>query len=177
MCYNYRLLFNSILTNISFHRRAVVPDDLGWLDVVLIVVAEQCDAVRPVCVCLYKHLTRNSNHGCRIYGYLSLSVFQGERIEKGQGTWDLSEESPRDVTSLSWLLFSFSFLPKTFYKRNGKKTSMQTLQLLLLLQCYRFNYYYMYNSIFSHIYSFHWLDFGWRGFKDSRIQGSFICQV
>lgn len=67
-----------------------------------------------------------------IHWHLSLSVFQGERIEKGQGTWDPSEEPPRDVTSLSWLLFSFLFVPETFYKRNGKKKH----------QCKRRNYYY-----------------------------------
>lgn len=47
-------------------------------------------------------------------------VFQGERIEKGQGTWDPSEEPPHDVISLSWLIFLL--VPETFYKRNIKKT-------------------------------------------------------
>lgn len=106
-------------------------------------------------------------------------MFQGERIEKGQGTWDPSEEPPRDVTSLSWLRFSFLFVPERFYKRNErrkkkKKTSMQALQLLLLLQCYWFNYYYMYNSFFSHIFSFHWLDLvrEWQLLRDYKLKGS-----
>lgn len=146
----------------SFTEQPALPDDLGcnwWYCSVSSVWPEwYCQA----CVCLDQLATRNSSHRCSIHGLPSLSVFQGERIEKGQGTWDPSEEPPRDVTSLSWLLFSFLFVPETFYKRNGKKTSMQALQILLLLQCYWFNYYYMYNSIFSHIYSFHWLDFGRR---------------
>lgn len=59
--------------------------------------------------------------------------------------------------------FLFRFYPRHFTsERWGKQNIPPALRLLLLLQCYWLYYYYMYNSIFSHIYSFHWLDFGWR---------------
>lgn len=106
--------------------------------------------------------TVKSSQRCSANGHLSPSVFQGERIEKGQGTWDPSEEPPRDVITLLTPLL-FSVCTRDILQRNGKKeTTVQALQLLRFLQCYWFDYYYMYNSIFSHIYSFHWLDFGRR---------------
>lgn len=37
-------------------------------------------------MCLDELVIGNSSHGCCVHGRLSLSVFQGERIEKGQGT-------------------------------------------------------------------------------------------
>lgn len=66
-------------------------------------------------------------------------MFQGERIEKGQGTWDPPEEPPCDVISLSWLLF-FSVCTRDIlqekWKIKKKTKSVQPLQLLLYLQCY-----------------------------------------
>lgn len=58
--------------------------------------------------------------------------------------------------------FSFLFVPKTFYKRNEKRninantaiTTTTAVSLVLLLIHVQ--------QHFSHIYSSHWLDFGWR---------------
>lgn len=66
-------------------------------------------------------------------------VFQSERIEKGQGTWERPEEPPHNVTLFSRLFLSvFLFQPETFYKR--KKKIARTLQLLLLLYDWYFGY-------------------------------------
>lgn len=64
--------------------------------------------------------------------------------------------------------FSFLFVPETFYKRNWEKKKKKKHH-----QCKHCNYYYYCSvtgstaityttAFFSHIYSFHWLDFGWR---------------
>lgn len=87
-------------------------------------------------------------------------MFQGERIEKGQGTWDPSEEPPCDVTSLSWLLFSFLFVPETFYKRTEQKeknigsstaiitTTRAVLMVQLLSHCMTAFFFFFFTCLF-----------------------------
>lgn len=154
MCYNYfvhskvfEVQFNA--DQRFFSQTSTSSWWCGLTDIALIVLAERSDTVSPVCVLISLFVKSWMLHSWTL---VSLSVFQGERIEKGQGTWDPEEEPPPYVTSLSWLLFSFSFVTKHFTREMEKKdkTSMQTLQLLLL-QCSWFNFYYMYNSIFFHI--------------------------
>lgn len=117
-----------------------------WPELYVLVLLRLC-----LCVSFSVQLTSSS-----INESSSVSVFQGERIEKGQGTWDPSEEPHCDVTSLSWLLFSFLFVPETFYKRTEQKeknigsstavitTTRAVLLIQLLLRCMTAFFFYMF---------------------------------
>lgn len=111
---------------------------------------------RSLFVCFFVSLWLNVCFVC---------VFQGERIEKGQGTWDPSEEPPHDVITLltDFSVGTWDILQEKRKKKAKKKTkktirtAIITISAVLLVRLLL-----RVQQHFSHIYSFHWLDLGQR---------------
>lgn len=110
----------------------------------------------------------NSNHGCCIHGHFVFFCVPGWKNWKGPGNMRPLRRAPLrcDITLLTPLFFfvcTRDILQEKLREKKKKKHH----------QCKHCNYYYYCSvtgstaityttAFFSHIYSFHWLDFGWR---------------